>query len=71
MHIKPLRVYRGYSHAPLARHRENMSIPTRGLLRRRVREKIFNPFFTTKLAGEGSGLGLSMSYDIIVNNMVA
>jgi two-component system, NtrC family, sensor kinase len=31
-----------------------------------VREKIFNPFFTTKPAGEGTGLGLSMSYDIIV-----
>jgi signal transduction histidine kinase len=31
-----------------------------------VREKIFNPFFTTKPAGEGTGLGLSLSYDIIV-----
>jgi two-component system, NtrC family, sensor kinase len=31
-----------------------------------VKEKIFNPFFTTKPAGEGTGLGLSMSYDIIV-----
>lgn len=31
-----------------------------------VREKIFNPFFTTKPAGEGTGLGLSISYDIIV-----
>ena len=31
-----------------------------------VREKIFNPFFTTKPTGEGTGLGLSMSYDIIV-----
>ena len=31
-----------------------------------VREKIFNPFFTTKPAGEGTGLGLSMSHDIIV-----
>jgi signal transduction histidine kinase len=31
-----------------------------------VREKMFNPFFTTKPAGEGTGLGLSMSYDIIV-----
>jgi two-component system NtrC family sensor kinase len=31
-----------------------------------VREKIFNPFFTTKPSGEGTGLGLSMSYDIIV-----
>jgi two-component system NtrC family sensor kinase len=31
-----------------------------------VRDKIFNPFFTTKPAGEGTGLGLSMSHDIIV-----
>ncbi len=30
-----------------------------------IREKIFNPFFTTKPAGEGTGLGLSMSHDII------
>ena len=31
-----------------------------------VREKIFNPFFTTKPAGEGTGLGLSITHDIIV-----
>jgi len=31
-----------------------------------VKEKIYNPFFTTKPAGEGTGLGLSMSHDIIV-----
>lgn len=31
-----------------------------------IREKIFNPFFTTKPSGEGTGLGLSMSHDIIV-----
>jgi signal transduction histidine kinase len=31
-----------------------------------IREKIFNPFFTTKPAGEGTGLGLSLSYDVIV-----
>ena len=31
-----------------------------------VREKIFNPFFTTKPTGERTGLGLSMTHDIIV-----
>jgi signal transduction histidine kinase/ligand-binding sensor domain-containing protein len=30
-----------------------------------VKEKIFNPFFTTKPAGSGTGLGLSLSYDIV------
>jgi len=30
-----------------------------------IRDKIFNPFFTTKPAGAGTGLGLSLSYDII------
>jgi len=31
-----------------------------------VKEKMFNPFFTTKPPGEGTGLGLSLSYDIVV-----
>jgi signal transduction histidine kinase len=31
-----------------------------------VRDKMFNPFFTTKPVGEGTGLGLSLSHDIIV-----
>jgi signal transduction histidine kinase len=31
-----------------------------------IRDKIFNPFFTTKPTGQGTGLGLSISHDIIV-----
>ncbi len=31
-----------------------------------VKARIFNPFFTTKPAGEGTGLGLSLSHDIVV-----
>lgn len=30
-----------------------------------VKTKIFQPFFTTKPAGSGTGLGLSLSYDIV------
>lgn len=32
-----------------------------------IQNKIFNPFFTTKPIGEGTGLGMSIAYDIIVN----
>ena len=30
-----------------------------------VKAKIFQPFFTTKPTGQGTGLGLSLSYDIV------
>jgi signal transduction histidine kinase len=30
-----------------------------------IRDKIFNPFFTTREVGDGAGLGLSMSYEIV------
>lgn len=32
-----------------------------------IRDKIFNPFFTTKPPGDGTGLGLSISHDIVRN----
>src|SRR5882724_2785025 len=52
---------RNLGHAVEIRIRDNgTGIPAE------VKEKMFNPFYTTKPAGEGTGLGLSMSHDIVV-----
>ena len=31
----------------------------------KIRDKIFQPFFTTKPTGQGTGLGLSLAYDVV------
>jgi two-component system NtrC family sensor kinase len=40
-------------------HDNGIGIPTE------IKDKMFQPFFTTKPTGEGTGLGLSISYDIV------
>ena len=43
-----------------------ISVKDNGIgMTQKVAEKVFQPFFTTKPTGEGTGLGLSLSYDII------
>ncbi len=43
-----------------------LSIKDNGIgIPKEVLDKVFQPFFTTKPTGQGTGLGLSLSYDII------
>ncbi|NJL10442.1 MAG: HAMP domain-containing histidine kinase, partial [Calothrix sp. SM1_7_51] len=49
--------------------RIRISIADNGVgIKPEVLEKIFDPFFTTKPAGSGTGIGLSISYQIVVEN---
>lgn len=71
--VNEMRSQRSDGYAPTvsvstARREEELEITVRDNgngIPERIREKIFQPFFTTKPAGEGTGLGLSLSYDII------
>jgi two-component system NtrC family sensor kinase len=53
--------------SPLAKGGFGISVSDNGIgIPDAIKEKIMQPFFTTKPTGQGTGLGLSLSYDIIV-----
>jgi two-component system, NtrC family, sensor kinase len=54
-----IRTRKNGDHVEISIRDNGMGIP------REVTDKIFQPFFTTKPTGQGTGLGLSLSYDII------
>jgi signal transduction histidine kinase len=52
---------------PLESRRGVISVRDNGIgINDAIKDKIMQPFFTTKPTGEGTGLGLSLSYDIVV-----
>lgn len=53
----------------ISENRVSLSIQDNGCgMTPQVKEKIFNPFFTTKPVGKGTGMGLAISYQIITEN---
>jgi signal transduction histidine kinase len=56
----------GATSSPLGAERLNITVRDNGIgISQKIVDKIFQPFFTGKPTGQGTGLGLSLSYDII------
>ena len=58
--VLTIRTKNANDHVEIRIHDNGLGIP------QEILDKIFDPFFTTKPPGQGTGLGLSLSYDIIV-----